>query len=113
MVTIITIISIISVIITVIITISSIIAATKDTIIPIQLSGVACVSPAAWRVSWHQPNSLIRHHGSLRPRSYVQSSGHSNYFGKEVSFSFKFHCLLRSRVLPLSKNRSSELIFLP
>ena len=33
----------------------------------------------------------------------MQSSG---YFSKGVSFRFKFHCLLRNRVLPLSKNRS-------
>lgn len=33
----------------------------------------------------------------------MQSSG---YFSKGASFRFKFHCLLRNRVLPLSKNRS-------
>lgn len=39
----------------------------------------------------------------------MQSRG---YFGKEASLRFKFHCLRRSRVLPLSKNRSPEFIFL-
>lgn len=40
----------------------------------------------------------------------MQSCG---YFSNEASFRLKFHCLLRNRILPLSKNRSPELIFLP
>lgn len=43
----------------------------------------------------------------------MQYSGYSSYFSKEESFRLEFHCLPRSWVLPLSKNRSPELIFLP
>lgn len=43
----------------------------------------------------------------------MQYGGYSSYFSKEESFRLEFHCLPRSWVLPLSKNRSPELIFLP
>ena len=60
-------------------------------------------------VSRCQLTAWFRLYHSLQSHPHVQSGG---YFGKEASFRFKFHCLLRNRVLSLSKNRSPEFIFL-
>ena len=66
---------------------------------PSSLEGWAGAGLTAWFSLCHSPPS----------RPQVQSR---DCFSKEASFRFKFHCLLRNRVLPLSKNRSPEFIFL-